>query len=172
MSGVAEPGKHGASDGRVNGATKERPWLFGGPRGADPRAAGRLGGRRTQEHYRAVKALEPEALARMLATGSKLRHSPMAVRSALVYALARENEIGKARRLADARVIEADWMLEQLSDWSEQERTTLAVRSACSRRRTRGAPHTRAASATGGRAARGRPRRSSGAAGAGWRPPS
>jgi hypothetical protein len=73
-----------------------------GPGGRDPQEYGRRGGQRSAEVRAALARLDPDAIARQLARNSS---SPLAQRSALLYAQRRESEADRERRLADDVVL-------------------------------------------------------------------
>jgi hypothetical protein len=113
--------RHGeASVEATVSVSADRPWLFGGSRGADPREAGRRGGVQSGRSRRGE--LEPDKLARMLVRLGGVQG---------VYGVYR-NQVRLAEReqarLADLerRVAAEDMLLCGLLDQSDAERTTIA----------------------------------------------
>jgi hypothetical protein len=106
---MLERNRNGKRNGSGAAAGVDLSTRFG-PGGRDPSEAGRAGGRRSAEVRAALARLDPDTIARQLARNSS---SPLAQRAALIYAVRRESESDRQRRLADEVVCE---LLDQKDD--------------------------------------------------------
>jgi hypothetical protein len=95
-----------------------------GPGGRDPSEAGRRGGQKSAEIRAALARLDPDTIARQLARNSS---SPLAQRAALLYAVRRESESDRQRRLVDEAVCELMDEEDRLRAGNHAERERIAA---------------------------------------------